>query len=561
VEGRVDVNADGQLAFSRRQLLITTAASAGLLLAGCGSGVSGSESRSTVAGSKLSEVGIVIPPHGLRVSTVPDSTLARHILCFGDSTVEGIVGGFDFWIQLLREKFNYRGLGWRSIWKAEWASTGPWISSQWSTALVKPYAAGDRTVHVASAVGPRSGQYPIEVGSELFLVQDGNGTATLTVAGGQNSTLPADHPVGALVSNPCNIGPYHRGFSAAAGAECVFVWTRPTSGPEQHDLGANFQIAVCSGEGAGDTISTSVDGGATWQAADVAATGPPAIQLIAPIGANHSTSTIMVRAADSAGRPEAILGLFGLMAYPTNGGKKDGTQTVISNFAHSEDYLWNVNGTKAEDRITYLKGSNDSVALVTIGPYTNDVTWGSATDYFADLVNLAKHYSNAPVLIVGAFEQQGIETYSCSVTHGSTEITLLSPAGNLTQLKDGGTTYAPGRGVFVSGYPQGGGGLVYPTFCGKITSFTTCELLSVWSGSTGTASLSFAGRDLATQDAFRHKAQEAATQVGCAYLDLRACWGDFRTAFAAGYMYGADHESQEGHQDIAARIQHLVALA
>jgi hypothetical protein len=85
--------------------------------------------------------------------------------------------------------------------------------------------------------------------------------------------------------------------------------------------------------------------------------------------------------------------------------------------------------------------------------------------------------------------------------------------------------------------------------------------LSVWSGSTGTASLSFAGRDLATQDAFRHKAQEAATQVGCAYLDLRACWGDFRTAFAAGYMYGADHESQEGHQDIAARIQHLVALA
>jgi hypothetical protein len=272
------------------------------------------------------------------------------------------------------------------------------------------------------------------------------------------------------------------------------------------------------------------------------------------------TPTIKVRAADVTGKASPILGVFGLMAFPTDNGQFDEKQTVINNFAQSQGYLFNLNGTAVEDRIAVHKEGLDSVVLVTIGPYTNDMTVGDPAGYYANMVDLARHYSRSPVLIIGAFEQQAIEAYPSAVMQDSPVVTLSSGDGNLTQSKDGGSEEVPGRSVWVTGYPNGGGGLAPSTNCQLVTSRNSCVLSSTWTGGSGRASLTFGGRDIETQDAFRARAKAAAADVGCAYLDLRACWGSFRTAYAAGLMAGALHESQKGHRDIPARIQRLVQV-
>jgi len=545
----------GGARITRRQLLSMTAwtlPAAGMLAAGCDSGA-GSAGVSTR--SALSQVGIRLPPGGLNQRTAADPHLARHMLCYGDSTVEGVRGGFDFWIQLLRERSGFAGLGWRAIWRSDWKSDGAWSAVDWEARLASPYAAGTGTLQLTSVAGLPSGQFLIKIDNEVLLVTDGSGTTTLTVRGGQYSTIAADHAVGAHVVNPCSLGPYRSGY-AALGKDSIFTWTRPSQGPEQNDLGASFQIAVVSGGLAGGTISTSVDGGSSWQDAAVTSTGPPSIQLVSPAGAGHSTSTIMVRAADARGNPNAIDGIFGVMVFPTPEGRFDRRQTIISNFAHSDDNLLNLQGTEVEDAVAHTGGRAGSVLLATIGPFTNDVVWNEASRYYSNLVDLAKHYSTTTVLIIGAFEQQGIETYSCSMTRGSPEISLLSPAGNLTQEKDGNGN----RAVEVTGYSLGGGGLPSPTTCLTVTSDISCVLSRNWEGPSGPASLTFSGRNIDDQDIFRARARAAADDVGCAYLDLRACWGSFRTAFAAGLMVDAGHESQKGHRDIAARIQRLVEV-
>ena len=545
----------GRVVITRRQLLSLTAWTlpvVGILGAGCDSQA---EPSGVSTRSALSEVEITIPTRGLNRLTKFDPHRARHILCFGDSTVEGFVGGFDFWIQLLRERFGFTGFGWRAIWRSEWKPDGWWSMVDWDTHLASPCAAGNGTLQLASEVGPPSGQFLVKIDDELFLVTDGAGTTSLTVRGSQYSTMAADHAVGAPVVNPCSLGPFRYGY-AAFGKDSILTWTRPSQGPEEHDQGASFQIAVCCGGLAGGTISTSVDGGSSWQDATVASTGPPSIQLVSPAGASHSTSTIMVRAADARGNPNAIDGIFGAMVFPTPAGQFDNRQTVISNFARSDDLLLDLQGTEVEDAVAHFGGRDGSVVLVTIGPFTNDVEWNEPSNYYANLVDLAKHYSTTSVLIVGAFEQQGIETYSCSMTRNSPDVTLLSPAGNLTQAKDG----HGGRDVQVSGYAMGGGGLPYPTTCTTVTGSNSCVLSHNWEAPSGTTELVFSGRDITDQDIFRARARAAAADVGCAYLDLRACWGDFRTAFAAGLMLNGEHQSQKGHRDIAARIQRLVEV-
>jgi hypothetical protein len=507
----------------------------------------------------------MVPRRGLSNIRTSDSHLARSILCFGDSTVEGVTGGFDFWIQILRQHFGYLGLGWRSLWRSEWTSTGDWTAMDWKrdifdSVLTTTYRAGDRTMHVLFPVGPSAGQFLLKVDNELFFATGGNGTDTLSVIGGQCSTTATDHAQGAKLSNPCNIGPYQSGHSTVGGDGAVYTWTRPSTAPEEHDLAASFQIAVCCGEGAGDSISTSVDGGSTWQAAAVTATGPPAIELIRVPGGDPATSTIEVRAADTSGNASAILGLFGLMAYPSGTGRFDAQQTIISNFAHSEDYLFNLNGTAVEDQVSDFHHVDNSTSLVTVGPYTNDIMFGKTSLYYTNIVNLARHYSDSPVLVVGAFEQQGIESYPCSVVHGSRVITISSRTGNLAPDKDGPSGARWGRPVWVTGHPNGGNGLPDSTSCDSVIDSNSCVLSNAWSGRSGKTSLAFGGRDIATQNAFRAKAKAAAMEVGCAYLDLRAYWGTFRTAYAAGLMHGALHESQKGHRDIAARIQRLVQI-
>ncbi len=517
------------------------------------------------SGPGLAAAGIGIPRSGLPVAT-PDGRAARHVLCYGDSTVEGVIGGFDSWIQLLRLHFGYPGLGWRPIWRSEWKSSGPWTGMDWKgnfliqNLLTRPYTAGDRTLQVGVPVGPLSGRFLIKIDEELLLVTGGNGTTVLSVDGGQFATVAADHRSGATVLNPCNIGPYQSGFATVGGSDAHFTWSRPDRGWERPDLAASFRVAVSCGEGAGDTISTSTDDGETWHAVPVVSEGPPAIQLIDVAGADRSTPTIKVRAADGDGNPSPIAGLFGLMAYPTTAGELDGRQTVISNCAHSEDFLFNLNGTAVEDQFTRHRNPGDSVLLATIGPYTNDVLAGEPQDYYTNLVDLAAHYSRGPVLVIGAFEQQGVEVYPCTVRHGSPHVVLSSDAGNLTQPKDGGNGTAPGRPVWVAGYPHGGGGLAALTYCGTVQDRNSCVLTGPWTGTSGPAMLTFGGRDIGTQSLFRAKAKAAAADAGCAYLDLRACWGSFRAAYAKGLMQGALHESQQGHRDIAARIQRLLAV-
>lgn len=111
------------------------------------------------------------------------------------------------------------------------------------------------------------------------------------------------------------------------------------------------------------------------------------------------------------------------------------------------------------------------------------------------------------------------------------------------------------------GCPRGGDGPKHPASCGKFIGPVAYELWSVRSGSTGADFLTVASRDLATKDAFRHKVRAAATQVGGAYLDLRACGGDSRIALATGHMRDGDCALREYPQGYAGRIQHLVASA
>lgn len=260
----------------------------------------------TAAQPGLSAAGISVPNRGMQVHAT-GGKVARQILCFGDSTVEGLDGGFDFWVQLLRQNFGYLGLGRRWIWRSEWEANGAWIGMDWKSnfliqnILTSTYAAGDHAVDVSVPVGPRSGRFLIRLDDELLLVTGGNGTTVLSVTGGQFATAPADHAVGAAVSNPSNIGPYQSGFSTVGGADATLTWMRPSSGFEQHDLGANSEVAICCGEGAGGTITTSVDGGSTWQASTVASSGHPAVQLVGVLGADRSTPTIKVRTADANG--------------------------------------------------------------------------------------------------------------------------------------------------------------------------------------------------------------------------------------------------------------------
>lgn len=161
---------------------------------------------------------------------------------------------------------------------------------------------------------------------------------------------------------------------------------------------------------------------------------------------------------------------------------------MINKFAHSADYLFNLNGTAVEDRITRHRDVTSSVLLVTIGPYTNDMEVGEPAGYYANMIDLARHYSRVPVLVIGAFEQQGIEVYPSTVMPDSPVVTLSSGEGNLAQVKDGGSGPVPGRAVLVTGYPNGGGGGLAPaTYCQTVTGKNSCLLSSPWTGGSGSA--------------------------------------------------------------------------
>lgn len=72
--------------------------------------------------------------------------------------------------------------------------------AQTVTVTDNPLTAGATTMHVSSATGfPGSGNYLIQIDSEVIQVTGGQGTTTWTITRGTNGTSGASHALGAVV--------------------------------------------------------------------------------------------------------------------------------------------------------------------------------------------------------------------------------------------------------------------------------------------------------------------------------------------------------------------------
>ena len=168
--------------------------------------------------------------------------------------------------------------------------------------------------------------------------------------------------------------------------------------------------------------------------------------------------------------------------------------------------------------------------------------------------------------MIGAFEQQGIDAYTCAVTNGSANVTLVSPSSYVSSFlsADGypntkvkafspylSTAIDVGRPVFD---PSGNGYLAAGASVASVSGTAKCIFNVPWTGPTGKHVVIFDGRDIPSQNAFRAAAQAAAKASGAKYLNLHAAWGTYPQALAAGLMFGSLHESQLGHNSIAALV-------
>ena len=226
---------------------------------------------------------------------------------FGDSTAEGLVGGFDPWINLLRTSFGAPALGYCGSWRPEVTLSGAWTDVAWSSALAESVPAGTQTLPVTGIIGLPTDGFLVEVdamtaNAEIMLVTGGNGTSNLTVLSGQCGTSPVAHQAGATVTNPYNIGPYDLGLSCDGGPENILTWARPSGYEAQWPVG-NLSLYVAGGLASGAQLSTSIDGGATWQdLTEVLDTTDSPLLAAGGFEAPLFTSgvtTVMLRAADS----------------------------------------------------------------------------------------------------------------------------------------------------------------------------------------------------------------------------------------------------------------------
>ena len=475
-------------------------------------------------------------------------------------------------------------LGYCGSWKSEITFSGAWSPVGWRSTTTAAMGTGTMTLSLTTKVGIASGEFLVEIdantaNAEIMLVTAGNGTGTLTVMRGQCGTSPVTHQAGAIVTNPYAIGPYGLGLACDGGPHNIITWTKPGGYEAQWPV-ENLSLYVTAGLATGAQLSTSVDGGTTWQ--DIPGTLPTSGAPQLPAGGfepplfTSATTSVMLRAADASPTPipAAIQGFFGLQPWP--GGVGSGNATlIINNFAKSDYFLFSLPGDGPQPFIVEDDGPNylQTEQLVIIGPYTNDgaVGWpgshpfSTPSAYQSQIEALIAHYPTGKALVLGAFEQQGIDAYSCAVTNGSPSVTLVAPASYTSSYlsaygypRKKVTAPAPylsaidvGRDVFD---PSGNRYLAEPAAVASIGSTSACTLTRPWTGPTGQYVLIFDGRDIPTQDAFRGAAKTAAQVGGAKYLNLYAQWGTFPQALAAGLMWDSLHESQQGHTNIAALI-------
>ncbi len=520
----------------------------------------------------------------------------RAVNVFGDSTAEGLVGGvdplidLDPWINLLRTSFGAPALGYCGPWRPEITLSGAWTAVAWSSKLGEAVAAGSRTLPLTTVVGPSTDGFLVEVDAttadaEIMRVTGGNGTSTLKVLRGQCGTSPVAHQAGAPVTNPYDLGPYGLGWSCGGGSENIITWTKPGGYYAPWPVGS-MSLYVAAGLTSGAQLSTSVDGGATWQDLTEALDTSSA-PMLAPGGFEtplftSGVTTVMLRAADASEPPvpAAVQGFFGLMPWP-GGANAQNSSLIVNNFAKSANFLVLLEGRGPSPFVVEDDGADylQDVVMTIIGPYTNDaaanwpvpgtfagVLFSSPSLYQSEIEAVIAHQPGAESLVIGAFEQQGIDAYTCWVTNGSTVVTLLSPATYVSSylVADGypsakvrafppylSTAIDAGRLVFD---PSANGYLPAGACIETVLGTSQCIFNVPWSGPTGKHVVIFDGRDIPTQNAFRAAAEAAAKAGGARYLDLYAHWRTFPKAVAAGLMADPLHESQAGHDAIAALV-------
>jgi len=337
--------------------------------------------------------------------------------------------------------------------------------------------------------------------------------------------------------------PHRIGYECLVGGTAAgqtATWTRPAglaSCARFHIIWGDINTAGSVG------WSYSTNGGGAW--VDVPVTNPGAITL-KRVAFNASNPTdIRVRAAKADGTASRIPAIYGIVAL-TDTGYPSGDAFVLHNWGRSSNFLSNLDRATSGDPFGVMdfvfQGPSN---LLIVGPFTNDAALGGdVVGYGTHLQNVVNRFaSKCDVLVIGQQEQQLTEVYTgCVIANGSPNVTV--PGGNFSALKDLNRTMS-GTGI-----PSG-------TLISAVTD-ATHVVLTANATQSGTVSLTFDGRPVADQDAYRAQLRQVALSSGCAYLDLKACWGDFRTSWTNGYMLDTLHPSQQGHKDIAARVARLL---
>jgi lysophospholipase L1-like esterase len=189
--------------------------------------------------------------------------------------------------------------------------------------------------------------------------------------------------------------------------------------------------------------------------------------------------------------------------------------------------------------------------LVTV-LFSNDVVVQKAARFGDALRNIVERvHGYADVVLIAPFEQRPHRRVTDAITIGGSDSVRSSSASFRPTEVD-----TPVQGTNV---PRG-------TTIVSVVSPGSARLSRAATGSCDGGELTIGlWRDAEQQAIYRATAEQVASSMGCAFLDLYDAWAalagaGWDAAYAQGLMLDALHPSQRGHDDIARRVEELLGV-
>jgi hypothetical protein len=342
-----------------------------------------------------------------------------------------------------------------------------------------------------------------------------------------------------------DVAPFRHGYISSGNSVDTATWRKPANVEV-----ASFDLYWFHARGIGAWQYRIDDG--EWHTVPQRAT--PADNRLHRERVDRRVRTrIDIRAFD--GAMPSVMSLAGIDVRRVTGDPPAGT--VVHNLGHQHQLLTAFCRRSAGDPLALLDELRPDLVVVL---FSNDVKLKDPPRFAADLETLIGRVSPyADVLLVAPFEQR---PRPAVVTDDDPVATSFATTVRDSTVVTVGTSCFAGSDL---GAPLAGTNIPSGAFIASLQSEQCATMSAPATGSAERGELIIGrGRDAKMQAEYRAVARAVAHDRHCAFLDLYEAWAaDFGAGWdaarAAGLMQDPLHPTQRAHDDIAARIQDVIA--